>query len=260
VHILELLRSDGSITVNKSLIQAIGLNESVLFCELLSRHFYFQDKGLEKDGYFYNTQYDLQSGTGLGEKAQRTAISNLKKLGLLKMELKGIPARRHFKIVATTEIIEKLLSEGKEKLKRLAASTDTSIGGNLKRTREVTAYSEGSTNNTNNNTHRIIQRINVVDAKAYDIEFYKYLFEYFFEKYHTVYGKEHPLIKQEYIIKVMDNIEYFCTDYDVKKYTDWERIIDTYLKTKLACDRNIIHFSEYDILYNRVSNLKLLEG
>jgi hypothetical protein len=61
-------------------------------------------------------------------------------------------------------------------------------------------------------------------------------------------------------MRVMDNIEYFCTDYDVKKYTDWERIIDTYFKTKLACDRNIIHFSEYDILYNRVSNLKLLEG
>jgi len=32
---------------------------------------------LDEEGYFYNTQYDLQAGTGLGEKAQRTAINNL---------------------------------------------------------------------------------------------------------------------------------------------------------------------------------------
>ena len=61
--ILELLRADGSITVNKNLIQAIGLNEAVLYCELLSRYFYFESRLLlDEEGCFYNTQYDFLSG------------------------------------------------------------------------------------------------------------------------------------------------------------------------------------------------------
>lgn len=254
----DLLRADGSIIVNKSLIQAIGLNESVLFCELLSRYFYFKDKNELKDGYFFNTQYNLQAATGLGEKAQRTAITNLKTLNLIDMSLMGIPAKRYFKIINSPEILEKLLENGKEKLRRLEDSTDTSIGGNLKRTKEVTINSKGSGNNTKlNNTNLIIQKINVVDADKYDCKFYSFLFEYFFNKYFDYYAKEHPLIKQEYIVSVMDNIDSFCGDYDISKYAEWRKIIDMYFKSNLNCDKNIIHFSQYNILLNRVSNLKI---
>lgn len=85
--IYDLLRSDGSIVVNKNLIFAIGLNESIIYAELVSRFNYFSDRGnLASDGYFYNTISDLQSGTGLGEKPQRAAIKNLEKLGLIDID------------------------------------------------------------------------------------------------------------------------------------------------------------------------------
>ena len=143
--IIDLLRADGSITVNKNLIQAIGLNEAVLYCELLSRYIYFRRKNLlDDEGYFYNTQYDLQAGTGLGEKAQRTAINNLKEYKLIKVELKGMPAKRHFAILSDGETLSYLLRTGKEKLERLADSTDTSIGGNLKRRKKESDTPKGS--------------------------------------------------------------------------------------------------------------------
>jgi DNA-binding transcriptional ArsR family regulator len=116
-------------------------------------------------------------------------------------------------------------------------------------------------NNTEvSNTEVMIKRINVVDAKAYDVTFYKFLFKYFFTRYKEHTGKEHPVIKQAYIVKVMDNIENFCTDYNVTKYDDWKKIIDLYFKTDLDCDRNIIHFSEYEVIYNRASNLHLVDA
>lgn len=151
--VYDLLRSDGSIVVNKSLIHAIGLNESILFSELLSRQNYFTSRGtLDDQGYFFNTQYDLQAGTGLGEKAQRTAISNLKRLKLIHCKLKGMPAKRYFKIIADDDLLFNLLKEGKEKLKNLENSTVTSQGGNMKRQGKELVTPKGSANNTKNNT------------------------------------------------------------------------------------------------------------
>ena len=137
MKISDLLRNNGCVTVNKYLIHSIGLNEAILYSELASRHEYFENRGTLVDDSFYNTQYDLQAGTGLGEKAQRTAINNLKKLGLIEVKLKGIPAKRYFKLINDI-YLDDLLDEGKKKLRSLANSRDTSIGGNLKMLREVT--------------------------------------------------------------------------------------------------------------------------
>ena len=175
--IFDLLRSDGSITVNKSLVQAIGLQEAVLYCELISKYNYFNSRDmLDDEGYFYNTQYDLQASTGLGEKAQRTAIGNLKSFGLIEVELKGMPAKGHFKICTSSTTLTTLLKKGKKKLKALGNSKDTSIGGNLKRLRKELDTDKGSANNTNNNTKQIILNyINVVDSEEYDKDFFCFM-------------------------------------------------------------------------------------
>ena len=67
--IYELLRSDGSIVVNKALIHAIGLNEAILYSELLSKYYYFDARGQLVNGWFYNTVNDLSISTGLYERA-----------------------------------------------------------------------------------------------------------------------------------------------------------------------------------------------
>lgn len=258
--ILELLRADGSITVNKNLIQAIGLNEAVLYCELLSRYFYFESRLLlDEEGCFYNTQYDLQAGTGLGEKAQRTAISNLKSLGLIEVKRKGMPAKRYFKINPDENKITFLLIQGKEKLERLANSTDTSIGGNLKRPWKEQVVAEGSGNNTYNNTKEIILKyINVVAPNRADIGFYNSIFNYYFDAYKKYIGKIHPILSKKYVKQIVDNIDVFSDEYELYHVDDWEQIINMYFNSNLDCDRNMIHFAQAEILYNRASNCKLV--
>ena len=156
----EILRNNGCITVNKYLIHAIGLNEAILYSELASRREYFENRDTLTDGYFYNTQYDLLAGTGLGEKAQRTAINNLKKLELLEVKLMGLPAKRYFKLI-NEDKLDNLLDEGKKTLKSIANREDTSVGGNLKLRGKELDIARRSANNTDiNNTNN-----NVMDFK-----------------------------------------------------------------------------------------------
>ncbi len=116
--LFELLRADGSITVNKALTHAIGLNESILYCELVSRLIYFSDRGrLTKDGYFFNTINDLQAGTSLTGKQQRRALNRLEKLGLISTRLQGMPSKRHFRINLNMSLLGLCLQEGKDIMK-----------------------------------------------------------------------------------------------------------------------------------------------
>lgn len=111
----DLLRSDAFITVNKLLSLSIGVNESNLFAELLSRHNYFdQHEMLTDDGFFFNTISDLYLGTGLSEYQQRHAISNLIKLELIETKVKGLPPTRWFKINQDVDILKELLDKGRE--------------------------------------------------------------------------------------------------------------------------------------------------
>ena len=98
-RITELLRSDGSIIINKKLAWALGINASILYSELVSRRDYFKKKGkLDKEGYFYNTIEDLKAGTTLSRYEQDPAIRKLIKLKLIDKKIKKWPGKRYFKI------------------------------------------------------------------------------------------------------------------------------------------------------------------
>jgi len=98
-RIIELLRSDGSIIINKKLAWAIGLNASILYTELVSRQDYFRKKGeLDKEGYFFNTVENLKAGTTLTKYQQSLAIKKLVKLGLLIQKRGGSKNKRYIKI------------------------------------------------------------------------------------------------------------------------------------------------------------------
>ncbi len=126
-YIYELLRADGSIIVNKRLAQAIGLNEAVIFSELVSRYLYFLDRDkLTPDGYFFNTVEDLQEGTTIKEWEQRKCIKKLVELGLIKIKIMGVPAKRHFKLPENSADILISLLEEKEKLQDGAKCHDVS--------------------------------------------------------------------------------------------------------------------------------------
>ena len=109
----DLLRADAHISISKALMFAIGNNEAIIYSELLSRQAYFADRGtLTDDGYFFNTVADLYSGTNLTKYQQQKAISNLKDMQLIDMEVKGIPPKRFFRIENNPDLLLGLLRKG----------------------------------------------------------------------------------------------------------------------------------------------------
>jgi hypothetical protein len=148
----DLLRSDGSIVINKRLAKSIGLHEAILYAELLSRHNYFLIKEkLTEDGFFYNTVEDLEYGTTLSEKQQRNAIKKLISIGLIEYKVQGLPAKRYFKIIEDEQILIKYIKNNPESKEQ---SKNGKNGGTTKVKMAELDRQKWRTNNTNiNNTN-----------------------------------------------------------------------------------------------------------
>lgn len=223
--IYDLLRADGSIVINKNLITGIGLNESIMFCELLSRYYYFADrKQLQDDGSFFNTIFDLSLGTGLADKAQRTAITKLTKLGLLSSTVKGIPAKRYFKITGSQELITSYLQQGSDKRARLIEehqenplNISYAKGRNLIHQEKELAVAEGVRNNTNyNNTKEIIKSI-YIDLPIDGHIFFNIYGRYFRDKF----GKDHMRLTPEQLDDVSSKLnELIGCDVDRERFEE----------------------------------------
>ncbi len=108
MDIVSYLASDNYIIVNKTLIKTFGLNEAVMLGELCTeyRHWLKEDK-LE-DGMFYSTIDNIENNTGLTAHEQRQAIKSLENAGVLTTELKGVPAKKYFRI--DTDSVVKILT------------------------------------------------------------------------------------------------------------------------------------------------------
>lgn len=112
---------------------AIGNNEAMIYSELISRQMYFEDRGqLTPDGYFFNTVEDLWSGTNLNDYHQRIAIKNLKKIGLIDVQLRGVPARRYFRVHGEVDLLLGLLKKGRDIQKNAGKPTENVSSENFK--------------------------------------------------------------------------------------------------------------------------------
>lgn len=99
MSVIQLLASNGFITVNKHLARTLGLDEAVIFGELCSKYDYREARGeLDENGYFFCTVEDLEENTSLNDHKQRKAINSLVKIGLIEQATKGLPRKRFFKI------------------------------------------------------------------------------------------------------------------------------------------------------------------
>jgi len=113
----DLLRSDGSVVTNKKLMHGIGLNEAIIYSELLSKYYYFEARGqLQYDNVFFNTIDDLYLSTCISDRGQRTAIKNLVTYGLLATKTRGLPPKRYFKLSFDEEVISYYLKIGADKI------------------------------------------------------------------------------------------------------------------------------------------------
>jgi len=92
-----LLSSTAFLVVNKTLAQNIGLKETILLADLISKEEYFIDNGMT-DGWFFNTEANIQKDTTLTPYQQRNALKTLKKYEIIQTMRKGVPAKQYFKI------------------------------------------------------------------------------------------------------------------------------------------------------------------
>ena len=98
MNILNLLASNSFIVVNKSLIKELGLEPSILFGEIVSEYNYWNERDGLNDGFFYSTVENIEEKTTLSKYQQGKAIKKLKELNLIECKVKGLPAKRYFKI------------------------------------------------------------------------------------------------------------------------------------------------------------------
>ena len=93
----ELLSSTAFLVVNKTLAKNIGLKETVLLADLISKEEYFINNGMT-DGWFFNTESNIQKDTTLTPYQQRKALKTLKNHNIIETKRMGVPAKQHFKI------------------------------------------------------------------------------------------------------------------------------------------------------------------
>ena len=118
--ILNLLNAENTMTYNKLIAHAIGLNEAVAYASLIAKQAYYERNGLlDDEGYFYCTATDLEETTCLKRRQQEKAIKILKENNLIFYKVKGIPAKRYFKINCDTDVITKVIESGLNKDKDL---------------------------------------------------------------------------------------------------------------------------------------------
>lgn len=147
-NILQVLRSNGSIIINKNLARNIGINETILYSELASKYLYFKNKDqLTEDGYFFNTIDNMEFDSCLSEGQQRRALIKLINIGLIKLKYTGIPKKRYFKIVDDMTLLNQLLSQNNSYID--VKTTDKEI------TKLSALYNNTKSNNNKNNTKKI---------------------------------------------------------------------------------------------------------
>ena len=98
MNILSILASDNYIAINRDLLKKYGINVTLMLCELASEYNYFDKNGKLKDGIFYSTIDNISERTGLSKYQQAEALKALDDVGIVKSVIKGMPAKRYFKI------------------------------------------------------------------------------------------------------------------------------------------------------------------
>jgi DNA-binding PadR family transcriptional regulator len=173
LNVLDLLRADGSIVINKKLAKEIGLNPTIVYSELVSMFKYFESRGETDNGWFYCTIEKLEDNTTLKRDVQDKAIKKLADLNLIEVARRGLPAKRYFRI--TDKILEILLANKSAGKPQTDNNNDSGLR-NTKKTRPSqiagkpqTRVSENRSNNTNNNTNNKDDDELINNARARDL-------------------------------------------------------------------------------------------
>ena len=90
----QILRSDSYWVLNKTIVKIYGVEGALMLSVLAEAEFMMADD----DGYFYQTSESIKKLTGLTRHKQDRVIDELEKSGVLLKKVKGLPAKRYFKL------------------------------------------------------------------------------------------------------------------------------------------------------------------
>lgn len=133
--IFEILRDTGSISVNKALSHAIGLEAAAVYSEVAYKGHYWKDN-LTDDGFFFCTYEDMMINTSLSEHKIRKAIEILENLDLIRTALRGLPARKHYKLIDDDAQLWSLIEQGTYIMENFKEAKKFKKGEVVKRLRE----------------------------------------------------------------------------------------------------------------------------
>lgn len=80
--------------LNKTLVAILGLDTAFFLSNLAEAESLFQSK----DGWFFQTKDTMESISGLSRHKQDACIKQLKELDFIKLELRGMPSKRWFRL------------------------------------------------------------------------------------------------------------------------------------------------------------------
>lgn len=137
------LLSDHPVCYHPHLAKLVG---SIKGAIVLNQLLYWSDKGSLPNGWIFKTIDELQQETGLTRAEQQVGIRKCKELGVLKVKLRGIPAKRHFKL--DIEYLMALIAVETENLPQY---------GNFD-AQQFALYKQRITDNTQRETHNSTQK------------------------------------------------------------------------------------------------------
>ena len=92
--IKQLLMSSNYWTLNKDVVRMFGIETAFMLSNLAEAESMLSDE----NGWFYQTHDTVENMTGLSRHKQDVAIEKLEKEGILHKQVRGIPAKRYFKL------------------------------------------------------------------------------------------------------------------------------------------------------------------
>lgn len=120
--IKQLLMSSNYWTLNKEVVRIFGIETAFLLTNLAEAEHMMADEA----GWFYQTSDTLEEITGITRYKQDRAIEVLERHGVIKKEIRGVPAKRYFKL--NYSILEHHIEQHiHKKAKEKKAAQDPSI-------------------------------------------------------------------------------------------------------------------------------------
>ena len=92
------LRSDAHLSINKKLIDVLGLECSAFLSDLISKEQYFEGKNQLRNNWFFNTQENRKKDTGIPYHHQTKIVKFLSDIELLEVKREGLPSKQFFRI------------------------------------------------------------------------------------------------------------------------------------------------------------------